>query len=177
MLLKARDSEGSGEIPVKAFSECLRSWDSGDGSPRHAGGGDKDNGGDRSEALTHADRKVLYRRWAVKGWVRYDDFLGANGYYDALLPRYSNVSTAVPAAVAAAAAASAAPAATPVLSAGNKRGTRSSLGRAGVGAADKGGEEEEESGLLTRARIVLVHLSEVCCGRARERVRVMDVKR
>lgn len=181
-LLKARDTEGSGGIPVKAFSECLRSWGSngGGGSSGHAGGGDRGHAGGGSEALTHADRKVLYRRWAVKGWVRYDDFLVGNGYYDAdHLPRYSDVSTAVPAAVAAGTAAAAAPAAVPAatpVSRAESRGTRSSLGTGGAGAADRHErrmvkEDEDERELSARANVVLVHLSEVSRGSSRERGR------
>lgn len=161
-LLKARDPDGSREIPVKAFSECLRSWDS---SGPGGGRGEEASEGAGSEALTHADRKVLYRRWAVKGWVRYDSFLADNGYYDDQLPRYSDVSTAIPAAVAAAAGSAAAADAAPAPSEG-KRGTRFSLGRGGSGAADKGerrkGGEEGDTELMAKTRVVLVHLSEVC---------------
>eukprot|EP00903_Cladosiphon_okamuranus_P011997 g11266.t1 len=181
-LLKARDPEGAGKIPVKAFSECLRSWDSSSsssskGSRSHPEGAEKANegGGPGSEALTHADRKVLYRRWAVKGWVRYDDFLAGNGYYDAHLPRYSDVSTAIPAATCAAAGAGAdavgdtAPSATPA-SREEKRGNRSSLGRGGSGAGTGAATDTEEQGTKTedeekevtgRARVVLAHLSQV----------------
>lgn len=163
-LLLLRDPERSGNIPVKAFSECLRAWVSSDSE---RGGGDagtrggKREGPNQAAELTHADRKVLYRRWVVRGQVRYVDFLGASGYFNAPLPRYSEISTAVAAAPAAAAApvVADAPARHPVT--GKRASGRLPSGdKAGMHArnADAG---EEETGLLARARVVLVHLSEV----------------
>ncbi|CAN0106095.1 unnamed protein product, partial [Ectocarpus sp. 13 AM-2016] len=165
-LLLLRDPERSGNIPVKAFSECLRAWVSSDsergggGAADHTRAGKRD-GPSQAAELTHADRKVLYRRWAVRGQVRYVDFLGASGYFNAPLPRYSEISTAV----AAAPAASAAPVVPDKLARHSVIGKRAS-GRlpsgdtTGMNArrADAG---EEETGLLARARVVLVHLSEV----------------
>lgn len=157
-LLNGRDPKHSGEIPVKAFSECLRSWDrSGDG------GGSQRRGekGGELETLSHADRKVLYRRWSVKGRVRYDDFLRASGYYDTQLPRYSKDSVSNAASTTATAKASA-PARIP--SVGSTRGKRVSLtrgDRAAATARSEAGDEEEDRGLQRRAKVVLVHLSEV----------------
>lgn len=56
LLLKENDPENSGKVSVKAFSECLR-----------ASNLETDGNGDG--ALTRADRKVLYRKWAVHGQV------------------------------------------------------------------------------------------------------------
>ncbi|CAB1096683.1 unnamed protein product [Ectocarpus sp. CCAP 1310/34] len=163
-LLLLRDPERSGSISVKTFSECLRAWVSSDSE--HGGGGTGTRGGKRegpSQAaeLTHADRKVLYRRWAVRGQVRYVDFLGASGCFNAPLPRYSEISTAVAAAPAAPAAPVVAdkPARHPVT--GKRASGRLPSGdKAGMHArnADAG---EEETDLFARARVVLVHLSEV----------------
>lgn len=154
---------------MKAFSECLRAWVSNDsergggGAVNHTGAGKRDRPGEGQAAeLTHADRKVLYRRWAVRGQVRYVDFLGASGYYNAPLPRYSEISTAA----VAAPATSAAPAVADSPEQHPANGKRAS-GR--LSSGDKAGKHErnntdvgeEETGLLARARVVLVHLSEV----------------
>lgn len=58
LLLKSKDLAKTRTIPVKAFSECLKAFSD------CRGGGDGEAG-----SLTHADRKVLYRKWAVDGEV------------------------------------------------------------------------------------------------------------
>ncbi len=182
-LLRARDTERSGEIPVKAFSECLRAWDAVGGGGGGGSGGDGANRlGRGSEGLTHAERKVLYRRWAVKKWVRYEDFLTANGYHDEPLPRYSQVSTAIPADLAANSkgASAVAAAATPArLPHSGKRSSsnapRSAVGRGSTagaldtGTTEKGEGAEEERALLARARVVFVRLSEVSSRQGQRR--------
>lgn len=62
-LMRAEDPHNSGTIPVGKFSACLRALgtDTSDGGSGGTGGGG---------ILTRADRKVLYRRWAVLGQVR-----------------------------------------------------------------------------------------------------------
>lgn len=59
-LMKKRDPKNSGTIPVEVFSECLRISDTDEGGPGEAGEGQ----------LSRADRKNLYRKWAVHGQVR-----------------------------------------------------------------------------------------------------------
>lgn len=161
-LLQARDPDRSGEVRVKGFSECLRAWDSGESVRRRSSEGGA--GGDSSQgegkpggekhgdvgALTHADRKVLYKRWAVKGYVNYDEFLRASGHHAAPPARFSGASTA---ALAAATAAR--------LHSFGKRGKRPSRGARGAASEANREDDQEEKALLARARVVLVHLSEV----------------
>lgn len=163
-----RDPERFGNIPVKAFSECLRAWVSnesergGGGTGNTTWGGERDGPGEgQAVELTHADRKVLYRRWASGGQVRYVDFLRASGYYNAPLPRYSEISTAAAAAPAASTARVVAdtPARHPVA---RKRASGRLLSGDKAGMYERSADAgEEETGLLARARVVLVHLSEV----------------
>lgn len=62
-LMRADDPHNSGTIPVERFSACLRAL----GTNAYDGG----SGGTGSgEILSRADRKVLYRRWAILGQVR-----------------------------------------------------------------------------------------------------------
>ncbi|CAM9208018.1 unnamed protein product, partial [Scytosiphon promiscuus] len=157
-LLQARDPGRSGEVRVKAFSECLRVWDSNrvvERSANNGGGGgigSKIGGNSRGDALndtgslTHADRKVLYKRWTVKGQVKYTEFLRESGHRSASSAPKSRAMTA----------------ATPArLSSLGKRETRHSLGARGSVSELVREEEEEERELLARARVVLVHLAEV----------------
>lgn len=173
-LLRARDSENTGEIPVKAFSECLRAWDAAAG---RGGGGGNGDGQNRlrgePEGLTHADRKVLYRRWAVKKRVRYDEFLRENGYHEQPSPSYSKVSKAIAADITAAGSGTTGAATPARLARSGKRSSsstsaaRSTLGRGGMeDAPDRGTRDKEEGGgeeraLLARAKVVFVRLSKV----------------
>lgn len=70
-MLRSKDPEKTGTISVKAFSECLRALLNGASSD---GGGKGD--GEAGGRLGRADRKVLYRRWAVNGEVRGPEELG-----------------------------------------------------------------------------------------------------
>lgn len=158
-LLQARDPGQSGKISVKAFSECLRAWDSdggvggrsvseggGGGDVSHSGGKFRGEKVGKVGSLTHADRKVLYKRWAVKGQVNYPDFLRAGGHHETPSTRHSGMSAAATRAR---------------LHSFKKTGPRPSLGARGSAAGVNSGEDEEEEELLSRARVVLVHLSEV----------------
>ncbi|CAM9447460.1 unnamed protein product, partial [Hapterophycus canaliculatus] len=157
-LLKARDPKQTGEVRVKAFSECLRVWDSNgsveEGRSKRGGAGDGSNAEGRSRgeifgevgSLTHADRKVLYKRWAAKGHVNYVEFLRTSGHDKAPSTRHLVTGTA----------------ATPARlhSLGKGRG-RASLEERGSATGVNKEEDNEEDELLARARVVLVHLSEV----------------
>lgn len=70
-LLRSKDPEKTGTVSVKVFSECLRALLNGAGSD---GGGKGD--GEAGGCLGRAERKVLYRRWAVDGEVRGLEELG-----------------------------------------------------------------------------------------------------
>ncbi|CAM9439353.1 unnamed protein product, partial [Choristocarpus tenellus] len=76
-LFEAKDAGGCGSVHVKAFSECLRQLvqdiDQGGGGVGKESGVEPQHG----KGLTRADRKRLYRKWAVHGQVRYADFLRA----------------------------------------------------------------------------------------------------
>ena len=96
-LLLHQDPGRTGTIPVKAFSQCLRVFDA-DGDDIGRGGncaggragailggaGAAGGAGGEEEKLTRADRKALYRKWTVRGRVRYGDFLRESGYRPAL---------------------------------------------------------------------------------------------
>lgn len=59
---KKADPAGSGVIPVKAFSKCLRSWDIINNA--------EESMRENRLLLTQYDRKALYRKWAVHGQVK-----------------------------------------------------------------------------------------------------------
>ena len=62
LMLKRADPAGAGVIPVKQFSECLRSLnvvEVAEGNRRK-----------KKLLLTRSDRKDLYRMWAVHGQVK-----------------------------------------------------------------------------------------------------------
>lgn len=64
-LFHEKDPAQSGVIDVKTFSECLREVDEGiDGDIKRGRDGRPEEG-----RLSRADRKLLYRKWAVHGQV------------------------------------------------------------------------------------------------------------
>ena len=214
-LLLHQDPGRTGTIPVKAFSQCLRVFDAdvddGGSGGNFAGGrtgailggaGAAGGAGGEEEKLTRADRKALYRKWTVRGRVRYGDFLRESGYRPALaatqqqqkqekqqqsqpqlqqqLRRRSDgrgsrprkKSTPPP------------PTLLPPKNiddenddddddSGQQKSKGSSTAEEEEGQKEEEGQEEEEGqdedrngsqaeGLLERAKVVLVHLSEVC---------------
>lgn len=135
-LLKAQDRDGSGTIPVKAFSESLRAFD--------AASGDAGEEGEEGR-LFRADRKFLYREWAVRGYVQYNDFLRASGYYRDPPPRHFDREPDPPPRRD---------------SPRESRQERKDDRRNSKEVVDQE-IKEEDTELRERARVVLVHLSEV----------------
>ena len=181
-----QDPGRSGTIPVRAFSQCLRAFDAEPGGSLGRGREEAVAvvAAGAGEKLTRADRKVLYRKWAVGGRVRYGDFLRESGYRPEPLPapvrRVSDGSGARPRKHRTQPP-TPAPQQPPALSRqkhGDDDDDVDSDGDGGGGEDDsrgqeskgsstdkKGGENEDEGveaeGLLERAKVVLVHLSEV----------------